>query len=164
MQELYRISHTAGAVAETTTSKEEILDAIHACLEAGNVVVIARQPVLGTEAEDHSARVLTCAGLEIDTVGHEIRCHGRLLKVSELEFRLFESLARHPSRARSYREVWDAVWGGPYYGDSSPLRSLVKRARRKVPPATSGAELESVRGYGFRLVVRRSLAAVSLSP
>ena len=158
MQQLYRISQTAGAAAEMSTSKEEVLEAIHACLEAGNVVVIARHPIPGTEAGDGNARILTCGGLEIDTVGHELRCHGRSLQVSELEFRLFESLAVHLSRARSYRQVWDAVWGSPYYGDSSPLRSLVKRARRKVPPAISGAEIETVRGYGFRLVVRQSPA------
>jgi DNA-binding winged helix-turn-helix (wHTH) protein len=159
-------SHTAaGAAAEISTSKEEFLEAIYACLEAGNVVVIARHSALGTQAEDDVAQVLSCGGLEIDVGSHEIRWRGRSLKVSELEFRLFEYLARHPSRARSYRELSDAVWGPPYYGDSSALRSLVKRARRKVPPpAASGAEIKSVRGFGFRLIVRGSVAAASAGP
>ncbi len=164
LEPLYRIASTAGAPEGMPVSFEEVLRVIHASLEAGNPIVIARHAGLQPQAEARDARVLTCGWLEIDTVARQVRCHGRSLDVSEREFRLFESLAEDPSRACSYRELWDAVWGGAYYGDSSPLRSLVKRARRKAPPAISGAEIESVRGYGFRLVVRRLLTATSAAP
>lgn len=152
VQEFYRVSSGAGPSTEMAASTEKVLEAIHDCLQAGDVVVIARdaQP----ETPERHSRVLSCGGLEVDPDGHEIRCRGRSIKVSELEFRLFEVLARQRPRARSYRELSEAIWGPPYYGDSGALRSLVKRARRKVSPATSGAEIESVRGFGFRLVSR----------
>lgn len=151
MQDLYRISSDAVSSPEMAASKDNVMEAIEDCLQAGDVVLIARDAT-PERSESPDARVVSCGGLQVDRRGHEIRCRGESVSVSELEFRLLEDLATNGSRARSYKDLSDAVWGAPYYGDSGALRSLVKRARRKVCPATSGAKIESVRGFGFRLV------------
>jgi DNA-binding response OmpR family regulator len=52
------------------------------------------------------------------------------------------------------------VWGTTHYGDA-PLRSTIKRLRRKLFAAGVSLEIESVRGVGYRLEDR---TATSLAP
>jgi two-component system response regulator MtrA len=90
--------------------------------------------------------------LEIDTEKRHVRCHGRSVSVTPQEFSLLALLAKRAGRAFSFRELFSHVWTGEQGFDPSVAHSAVRRLRRKLGSAGSDVTIESVRGYGFRLV------------
>lgn len=117
----------------------------------GYVVVVV--PASAEAADDADmASVRTCGHVEIDSTGHEARCRGTVIGLTELEFRLLRRLVSRPDRAWTYKELSEDVWGVPYFGDAGPLRSSVKRLRRKLDDLHARVVIQAVRGYGFRLL------------
>jgi len=83
--------------------------------------------------------------LRIDPRGAEVRFDGQLVALTPLEFRLVQTLVRHPDQVLSRDQLLDLVWG-----DSSVSPDQVKLyvgyVRRKLPEAP----IETVRGFGYR--------------
>ena len=97
--------------------------------------------------------------LEIDTEKRHVRCHGRSVSVTPQEFSLLALLANRAGRAFSFRELFSHVWTAEHGFDPSVAHSAVRRLRRKLGSAGSDVTIESVRGYGFRLVQSSKPAA-----
>ena len=89
--------------------------------------------------------------LEIDLRGRYVRWAGRPIDLSEHEFSLLTLLAGAAGRAYSFKEVFAHVWNTTYHVDRPVLHSAVRRLRRKLAEAGAEVQIESVRGYGFRL-------------
>ncbi len=64
------------------------------------------------------ADVLRAGPLEIDVLSREVRLAGAGLPLTQLEFDLLETLARHAGQVLSRQQLLDQVWGYDYYGDS----------------------------------------------
>lgn len=88
----------------------------------------------------------------IDELTREVHCAGRVLALSTQEFRILSALAKPVGAAWSFAELYERAWDGAYLGDSSSIRSAIKRIRRKLRNADSDWDIESVRGFGMRLV------------
>lgn len=114
--------------------------------DAGPPVVSAGEPD-PAEAED----VIRCHGLVIDLGERRVRAGRDPIEVSDRELELLAVLARPAGRARSFKELFTLVWGANYRVDPPVVHSAVRRLRRKLADAGVGAQIESVRGYGFRL-------------
>ena len=61
-------------------------------------------------------------------------------------------LIKRAGMAVSNKEIWKEVWGYPDTSDSRMVDDLVKRLRKKLREAGSEACLETVWGYGYRLI------------
>lgn len=92
--------------------------------------------------------------LEIDTAARRVRWAERPLPLSGQELELLALLAARAGRAFSFTELFAGVWGAHYRVDPLVAHSAVRRLRRKLAAAAAGVAIESVRGYGFRLVRR----------
>ena len=88
--------------------------------------------------------------LTIDMGAHRALWRGRMLSLTPLEFRLLAALARDIGRAFSFRTLMEELWGPSHFGDA-PLRSTIKRLRRKLLDNGVDVVIESVRGVGYRL-------------
>jgi len=91
--------------------------------------------------------------LVVDQVGFHASWRGEPLPLTRLEFRMLGCLARPPVEVWTYQQLFTAVWGGVYLGDSAILHSAMKRLRGKLR-AAGGLEVETVRGIGYRLQLR----------
>lgn len=95
---------------------------------------------------------LALGQMVIDLDCLRVTCDGQPVVLTGSEIRLLALLGSAPGRVFSFAEITEAVWRYPYVGDSTALRSAVKRIRRKLVSTESGIEVESVRGAGYRLI------------
>jgi hypothetical protein len=93
----------------------------------------------------------TVGDLRVDLTGHRVLWGDRELPVSERELAILALLSEDPGRARTFAELAEPE-GGKWLGDTDRVRSAIKRLRKKLSIAGADATIESVRGYGFRLV------------
>ena len=88
---------------------------------------------------------------EVDLIQRRARWRDMNLPVTNFEFRVLALLAQDPGRVLSFTELMRQVWDVSYAADAAPLRSLVKRLRKKLAYAGAGITIEAVRGIGYRL-------------
>jgi DNA-binding winged helix-turn-helix (wHTH) protein len=89
--------------------------------------------------------------LRVDLTQHRVLWGEHELWVTERELAILALLSEEPGRARTFGELAEPE-GDRWLGDTERVRSAVRRLRRKLARAGADARIESVRGYGFRLV------------
>lgn len=136
---------------------------IDALLSADVIVILL--PSLGTvhslitpgdergRAAPSSHPTSTVANLRVDLTQRRVLLGGRELPVSERELAILATLCDEPGRARTFAELAEPG-GRRWLGDTERVHSAVKRLRKKLARAGVEATIQSVRGYGFRLVSR----------
>lgn len=92
--------------------------------------------------------------LTIDRRLRQVTWDGAIVAVSPREFDLLALLAGDTGRVWTFQDIMSTVWRVSYLGDADMVLSTVKRLRRRLASATQDVQVRSVRGVGFRLVVR----------
>lgn len=85
---------------------------------------------------------------DVDPIQRTVAAHGQLIHFTTSEFDLFVALIQSPGGV-SRKELADAL--APQQVSQRALESHVSRMRAKLNRAGAG-QVESVRGYGYRLV------------
>lgn len=90
----------------------------------------------------------------IETREETVTCDGQPVRLTAVEFRLLEHLARHSGQVQDRRELLARVWRwcdttGDRSGVSRTVDTHVKRLREKLGPAAG--LIETIRGVGYRL-------------
>lgn len=101
--------------------------------------------------------VIECRGVQIDRHRHRASVNGEELSLTPTEFRLLESLLRHPGRAFTRHELMDAAMGADAVVLERTIDVHIKSLRRKLGEAADF--IETVRGVGYRF---REANAVSV--
>lgn len=103
--------------------------------------------------ETADATIVTCGGLEIDTVRCVVKVNGELVPLTHTEYALLRQLALHANRVLLHRDLLAAVWGAEYLDDIDYLRAYIRYLRRKLEadPATPQYIVTSP-GIGYMLV------------
>jgi DNA-binding response OmpR family regulator len=97
-------------------------------------------------------RLPVADGFELDLVAHELRLDGTAIHLRPKEFQLLATLAAHPGRAYSRRQLLDRVWGPNQVGDPRTVDVHVRWIRSKIEPQPDRpVHLVTVRGVGYRL-------------
>ena len=91
---------------------------------------------VGTLAIDHEQRLASIDGEE--------------LGLTPLEFRLLAVFARNPRQILSNDRIIDLVWDDDYTA-AEQVKLLVGRLRKKIADNPGAPEIETVRGFGYRL-------------
>jgi DNA-binding response OmpR family regulator len=99
-------------------------------------------------------------GLRIDPAHHEATWHGRPLPLTPHEVKVLGYLASHPGRVRTYQQLYDHAWGGPYFTGPAAVQSVIKRLRAKLRQLALPLHIVAARGLGFRLVEGNDLQLV----
>jgi len=100
------------------------------------------------------ARPLRVGPLAVDAARHEAWLGNTQLDLTNLEFGLLLTLARHPGQVLTREQLLEQVWGYDYFGDLRAVDAAVKRLRaklRKADPHTG--LLGTVRGVGYKLAL-----------
>jgi DNA-binding response OmpR family regulator len=91
-------------------------------------------------------------GLELDLAAHELRLGTGVVHLRPKEYGLLATLAAHPGRAYSRRELLDRVWGPDHSGGMRTVDVHVRWLRSKIEPDPERpVHLVTVRGVGYRL-------------
>ena len=91
-------------------------------------------------------------GYELDLVAHALRFGGTSVHLRPKEFQLLATLAAHPGRAYTRRQLLDRVWGPDQVGDPRTVDVHVRWLRSKIEPQPDRPiHLVTVRGVGYRL-------------
>lgn len=89
--------------------------------------------------------------LEIDLYHREIRQNGKIIRFTDLEFRILLYLARQPGRVFTYQQIYEGVWGEEYAHEKGILMSHIHHIRKKLESGGSASDyIENIRGVGYR--------------
>ena len=93
--------------------------------------------------------------LRIDIPRHEVTVDGQQVKLRTKEFALLVTFAQNLGVVLSREKLLDLVWGFDYYGETRTVDVHVKQLRDKI--SGSGADIETVRGTGYKMIVAEEL-------
>lgn len=92
--------------------------------------------------------VLQVGSLTLDLTRRQARMGGRVVDLSDREFRLLHELAEHPGEVLSRERLLANVWGYHFDSKSNVVEVCVRRLRNKLGP---DAPIQTVRQAGYRL-------------
>ncbi len=115
-------------------------------------VLVARvRAVLRRRAEpaaDQESRI-ELHGVTVDPGRHEVAVKGRVVELTNTEFRLLHLLARRPGWVFTRNQIIDAVRGTDSAVTDRSVDVHVAGLRKKL--GTAGRHVETIRGVGYRL-------------
>ncbi len=104
-------------------------------------------------AARNAGDVLTFEGLVIDGETREVRCDGRPVELSALEFDLLAALARSPRRVFTRTQLMEEVWGWDYVGVDRVVDVHISNLRKALDDETQNPRfIATVRGVGYKFI------------
>jgi len=106
--------------------------------------------------ERERVRILRAGPFTIDTRRQTVTCDGEPIRLTAVEFRLLEHLARNRGQVQDRGELLARVWrwcdtNGDRVAVSRTVDTHVKRLREKLGPASH--LIETIRGVGYRFTL-----------
>jgi len=95
--------------------------------------------------------VVAVGDLTLDPVTRTVRRGDQRVELSAKEFALLEFLMRHPDEVLTRTRIIEHVWDFAYEGGSNVVDVYVRYLREKVDRPFDRADIETVRGVGYRL-------------
>jgi two-component system, OmpR family, alkaline phosphatase synthesis response regulator PhoP len=103
-----------------------------------------------TDATSRGARPIVVGELRIDPGRREAMVGDRRLELRAREFDLLAALARDPGLVLTRDGLLEDVWGTDFPGETRTVDVHVAEVRKKL--GDDGPRIETVRGFGYRLV------------
>lgn len=114
--------------------------------------VVARVKAVLRRQPGASGAAGPVTGLVIEPEAYRARLDGAALDLTPVEFRLLETLAKHPGRVFSRAALLERIYDDHRVVSDRTVDSHVKNLRRKLEMAAPGRDLlHSVYGVGYRL-------------
>jgi two-component system phosphate regulon response regulator PhoB len=115
--------------------------------------VVARVfAVLRSRPHENGHSVISCDDLVLDASTNRVTVHGRLLKLSGVEYRLLQFLMSHPGRTFHRAQLLAQVWGSDSNVDERTIDVNVRRLRKILSGPGDRTHIQTVRGFGYRLL------------
>ncbi len=111
------------------------------------VGAILRRTAAGDAANTGS--VVASGSIRLDPEAHQVWVAGAEVDLTATEFRLLETLLRHPGRVFSRDQLLDRVWGITAEVTTRTVDTHINRLRDRLGPQAE--QVETVRGVGYRL-------------
>ena len=92
--------------------------------------------------------------LTLDRASHRVSASGRPVALGPTEYRLLEFFMLHPDRVYSREQLLDRVWGGNVYVEERTVDVHIRRLRKALEDCACDANIQTVRGAGYRFSVR----------
>lgn len=102
------------------------------------------------------AQVIDVCGLHIDLARREVRLGEKIIALRTKEHDLLVVFAQNPGIVLSRERLLNQVWGYDFYGETRTVDVHVNHLRDKL--RGSGADIETLRGAGYKLVCRKEAA------
>jgi two-component system, OmpR family, alkaline phosphatase synthesis response regulator PhoP len=103
-----------------------------------------------SDTTTRGGRTIEVGELRVDPRRREAYLRGERLDLRAREFDLLAALARDPGAVLTRDGLLESVWGTDFPGETRTVDVHVSALRAKLGP--DGPPIETVRGYGYRLV------------
>jgi two-component system, OmpR family, response regulator len=113
--------------------------------------LLARLRALARRGAAERPAVLEVGSLRLDPATHQVWRGEVELRLSAKEFALLETFMRRPGRVLSRGQLLEHAWDFAYENRSNVVDVYVRYLREKVDRPFGLAQLETVRGAGYRL-------------
>ncbi len=117
------------------------------------VVLLARMRALTRRGREQRPAVLAAGDLRLDPAQHRCFVGETEVSLTPTEFCVLEQFMRRPGDVVSKREILDACWDWAFDGDPNIVEVYVRHLRKKIDIPFERAQLETVRGAGYRLAI-----------
>jgi DNA-binding response OmpR family regulator len=116
-------------------------------------VLLARVRSLLRRGRPERPALLTVGDLVLDPASHAVTRAGTELSLTSREISLLEFLMRRAGEVVTKADILGHVWDYAFEGDPNIIEVYVGRLRRKVDRPFGRADIETLRGSGYRLRV-----------
>ncbi|MFQ5512127.1 MAG: response regulator transcription factor [Candidatus Krumholzibacteriia bacterium] len=113
--------------------------------------LLARVRVHMKRNERDRGDLLTAGKWQLDLTYRELRCEGKVIKLTAREFSILEYLFRNKGKVLSRAQILSHVWDYNFDPQSNIVDVYIRFLREKLAVIDGGAEIETVRGMGYRL-------------
>jgi DNA-binding response OmpR family regulator len=96
---------------------------------------------------------VTFGELTLDRLTHSISVAGKPLKLTPKEYQLLEYFVLHPAQVVSRTTLLEKVWDMHFDPGSNVVDVHVARLRSKLRRVPAAPQLQTVRGFGFKLTL-----------
>jgi DNA-binding response OmpR family regulator len=114
-------------------------------------VLLARVRSLLRRGRPERPALLTVGDLVLDPASHVVTRAGTELSLTSRELSLLEFLMRRAGEVVTKADILGHVWDYAFEGDPNIVEVYVGRLRRKIDRPFGRADIETVRGSGYRL-------------
>jgi two-component system phosphate regulon response regulator PhoB len=111
---------------------------------------VLRRASNGTELNDR----LVLGDIHIDRTRHEVTIAGKVVDFTATEFKLLALLIERRGRVQDRETLLNDVWGYETVIDTRTVDTHIRRLREKL--GKSGSYIETIRGFGYRVVEMES--------
>ena len=114
-------------------------------------VLVARIRALIRRGSSPRPAVLSHGALTLDPATRRVERDGEPISLTAREHDVLELLLRRGGEVVTKQELLDAVWGFDFDGDPNVVEVYIGYLRRKIDRPFDRADLQTVRGAGYRL-------------
>jgi two-component system KDP operon response regulator KdpE len=101
----------------------------------------------------------TFGRIQVDLVRSRVLCDGRLVKLTNLEYKLLRLLVINHDKVLTHRFILNELWGPQATEYTHYLRAYILRLRKKLDdPVDSTGHFQTESGVGYRFVSKPELA------
>lgn len=130
-------------------SIEELLARIEALLRRN---LISRAETSSRKELNSDPTLLQMADLMVNTLTREVKRGNRSIELTAKEYELLVFLLRHPRQVLSRDQIYEAVWGYNFEGESNVIEVYIRYLRNKID--LNGSRLiHTRRGAGYVLKI-----------
>jgi two-component system, OmpR family, response regulator len=102
----------------------------------------------------YTENITYISDIALDPDNKQASIGGKLIALTGMEFSLLYYLALNRNRSISRSELLDKIWGFENEVETRATDDTVKRLRKKMANADSSLKIETVWGFGFKLLER----------
>lgn len=114
--------------------------------------LLARIQSLLRRAQAKQPQVLHFGPYEINQQNQEIAVSGKAVELTQKEFELANYLFRNPNKLLSRVHLLEKIWSLMAEVDTRTIDTHISRLRRKLKFSESSWDIQTVYGYGYRLI------------
>lgn len=114
--------------------------------------LLARIQSLLRRVQAKQSHVIQFGPFEINQKSHEITASGKPVELTQKEFELANYLFHNPNKLLSRVHLLEKIWSLMADVDTRTIDTHVSRLRRKLKFSESNWDIQTVYGYGYRLI------------
>lgn len=104
-----------------------------------------------TASAEHDGRVLYAEDLSLDEIDRTVRRGGRVIDLTDKEFKLLQVLMRHKGQTVTRTMLFEKVWGYAFAPQTNLIDVHMSKLRAKVDRGHARTLLQTVRAIGYVL-------------
>lgn len=116
------------------------------------IEVLARvEAQLRDHPQNNPVTKINVGMISLDEEKREVKVQNKRVELTQKEFELLKCFLNYPDKVFTKANLYESVWGDPYFGDDNTISVHISRLRNKLNQYTEKELIETVWGIGFKL-------------